>query len=80
MKIYITKFALTKGIQEIEAESTQFPNMVKKIGKYIQTFHKPFWHESKKEAIEHAEILRKIKIESLKKSIQKFEKLDFNRE
>ncbi len=78
MKIYITKYALTNGIEEIEAETTQFPNMIKTVGKYPQIFHKPFWYESKEEAIEHAEILRKRKIESLKKSIKKFEKIDFN--
>lgn len=79
MKVYITKYALTQGIIEKEVElNTISNNMVSEHkSAYHQSYHKPFWYLTKEEAIAHAEILRKRKIESLKKSITKIEKLKF---
>lgn len=77
MKIYLTRYALTKGILEKEVEET-FENMVKEnIGGYNKTYRKPFWHSTMDGAIAHAEKMKSAKIASLKKSIEKLEKLDF---
>ena len=80
MKVYITKYALTKGIieKEVEPNTSISDKMVTEIKNgHRNSYHKPFWYESKEEAIAHAEILRKAKLNSLKKSISKIEKLDF---
>jgi hypothetical protein len=41
-------------------------------------YHKPYWHETKEEAIKHAEILKERKIKSLEKQIKKLKELKFN--
>ena len=79
MKIYVTKFALTKGILEKEAEicSTVNEKMIKVDSKYPEYLHKPFWHTSKEDAIVHAEILRENELKSLEKRIEKLKKIKF---
>lgn len=78
MKIYITQYALTKGILEKEVEETSFENMVKEnIGGYNQMYHKPHWHSTKEEAVIQAEKMRLSKISSLNKKIKELENLKF---
>lgn len=79
MKVFITKYALTKGIIEVEGETTSSTTMVRyKSGKYPnQYIHKPFWYENREEAVKHAEELRKRKIASVKSQITKLEKITF---
>lgn len=80
MKVYITKHALTKGIMEKEAEicDNVSKDMIKiTTNHYPEYYHKPFWYTDKQEAIKHAENMCKKKIASLKKSIEKLEKLNF---
>ena len=80
MKVYITKHALTKGIEEKEVETNNHSEkMVTTIDRYRNHYHKPYWHEDKEEAIAHAEKIRLSKIETLKKQIIKLEKLNFNK-
>ncbi len=80
MKVWITKYALTQGIKENEANVCSDVSdemiVVKGIGLYGY-FHKPYWHTDKQEAIKHAESMRLKKIDSLKKQIAKLEKLKF---
>ena len=81
MKVYVTKFALTRGILEKEVSiSSTSKNMVVEIINevYPSYYHKPYWYENKDEAIKFAEEMRVRKIESLKKSILRLEKLKFN--
>lgn len=81
MKVYVTKFALTKGILEKEVSiSSTSENMVVEIINevYYSYYHKPYWYEDKAEAIKFAEEMKVRKIESLKKSILRLEKLKFN--
>lgn len=75
MKVFITKYALTKGIIEAEANRTNFPNMVV-IGRN-EYFNKPFWYESREDAIKHANELKQNKIASMKKQLLKVAKLKF---
>ena len=79
MKVYVTKYALTKGIIEKEVkESTVSKDMVvEMIGGYSNGIHKPYWYENKDEAIAHAEKMKKDKLISLEKQIKKIEKIIF---
>lgn len=80
MKVWITKYALTKGIIETEAEDCG-DDMVRVHNKgYCDSYyHKEGneWHRTKQSAISKAEEMRKKKIESLKKQIRKLENMKF---
>ena len=79
MKLWITKYALTKGISEIECED--FENgAVKETENPFPTFYHgegSEWHQTKESAIKKAEEMRQKKIESLKKQIEKLEQMKF---
>lgn len=79
MKVYVTKFTLTQGILEKEAElcSSVSEKMIKVEGKYTEYFHKPFWYESKEDAINHAEKMKEVQIKSLEKRLEKLKKIKF---
>jgi hypothetical protein len=80
MKVFITKYALTHGIDESDAFhvcNTISLNMISN-GRYT-CYHKPDWHLTESEAIERAEVMRAARIASLHKSIAKMEKLKFRR-
>jgi hypothetical protein len=77
-KIYITKYALTKGIVEAEAEIKESPYFQKCAyakDYYIGGFFNDDFHFTKEEAVAHAEKQRLKKIESLKKQISKLENI-----
>jgi len=79
MKVWITKYALTSGIVEMEAErcgSTEKMIAVKGES-YPQYFHGQDWHENKESALLRAEVMRQKKIASLKKSMKAMEALRF---
>jgi hypothetical protein len=76
MKVFITKYALTKGIIETECKiSETSPSMVYDKHNY---YHKPYWHENKQDAINQCEKMRNAKLRSLRISIQKIISLKFN--
>ena len=76
MKIWISKYALTKGIYEVEGEpSRNYPDMLK-VG--FNFFHRGEWHRTKEEAIATAEKRRQRRISSLKKSLAAMEGLSFS--
>jgi hypothetical protein len=83
MKAYITKYALTLGIMEVEAEQSPVaPNMVSwKIPSEWYENHAhgegKDWHRTKESAVARAEKMRLAKISSLKKAIKKLESLKF---
>ncbi len=80
MKVYITRYALTTGIieKEVQTNPSISEKMVTEVGgRGIQSYHKPFWHETKEEAIAHANIMRERKISSHKKAITKLNNLTF---
>ena len=79
MKVYITKYALTLGIEEREAEVSKVSDkmVVFDTRGYEQPVHKPFWHLTKEEAVAHAKELRVKKLASLQKQAAKLEKLTF---
>ena len=80
MKAFITKYALTSGILEVEGENKpDTPKMFvsRPVGSFAQFYHKPFWHETLEEAQAHAETLRLAKIGSLEKQMKKLRSLSF---
>lgn len=80
MKLFITKYALTSGIEEVEGNiSDQYTNMCtyQKEGCYPQYAHGDDWHTDKKKAIDRASVMREKKIASLRNQIKKLEGLKF---
>jgi hypothetical protein len=81
MKAYITQYALTQGILEMEGEVCDGGKVFAASldgGSIVHSyFHRGHWHLTKKEAIYAAANMRGRKIASLKKQIQKLESLKF---
>ena len=79
MKIWITKYALTRGIIEAEIDMRIGESItITWINKCPGTYFKPGeWFKSKEDAIKKAEEMRKTEIEKLTKKIKKLEKMRF---
>lgn len=78
-KIFIFKYALTKGIMEVDAKIKQdtyeeYATVKDLIG--LIWLNRDYVH-TKEEALKKAEDMRLRKIESLKKQIAKLEKMKF---
>ncbi len=71
MKVWITKFALTIGIYEVDAELIPdgHDSLVTVVNGYKQYFHKADWRPTKEEAITRADQMRTAKLKSLQKQI-----------
>lgn len=83
MKAYVTKYALTTGVMEVDGEvdptiSATMLAVQGKGGGYAY-YHRDEWHETLEAAMAWAEHTRVKRIESLKKSIAKLEKLTIKR-
>ena len=77
MKVWITKYALTKGILEAESsESSEF-RTGRKVKVQGQWFYDNDYHVTLKDAQEHAEKMRHNKIASLERSLKKLKNLYF---
>jgi hypothetical protein len=76
MKVWITKYALTRGIIARDAELCS-ERMIVINGRYPQYYHLPYWHRSHDEAVTHANKLLRLKLSSLRKHIAKLEKMTF---
>lgn len=81
-KVYITKYALSTGIEKVDTELYKSPIDNRYYTKvYYNRYYigsEAFTVES--QAIEKAEEMRVKKIASLKKQIEKLEKLNFKKE
>ena len=80
MKVWITKYALTKGIIEADGELTSSESVsILNRGLSLPThwFYKGDWHSDKQSAIKKAEEMCQNKIESLKRQIKKLEEMRF---
>jgi hypothetical protein len=78
--VYVTKYALTKGIIVVELIKGDDERMVTvkwKEGGYPAYFHKPDWHLTREEAVSRAKAMKANKLESLKEQIKKLEKREF---
>lgn len=73
-----TKYALTQGIFETEAEPCKERHICcHKEGMFHTYYRKLYWHETKEEAIIHAKELQQKMLKSLEKKIKTISKLEF---
>lgn len=79
--VFVTKWWLGRGIVEVETETPLDQTMIFVKGTqgpwgdyYV---HKPYWHASQGEAGLHAEKLRLKRVASLKKQLDKLDKMSF---
>ena len=81
MKVWITKYALSRGVYEAEVEETNQTGMVvhRQEGLYPAYYQGEGtdWHRTEEAAKTRASAMAKAKIASLKKQISKLEKLTF---
>jgi len=76
--IWISKYALTRGIYGVEAGIHDNMAVVRGASfTSTQYFHKGEWWKTEQEAIKKAEEMRKTRIASLKKSLKKMQDLKF---
>lgn len=81
-KVWITRYALTNGIYEIDVEPPSAGSagmIVDRSNGYEQPFHGEGkdWHRTKMSAVSQARAMRKKKIASLEKTIARLERLTF---
>lgn len=81
-KVYITKYALSTGIEKIDTELCKSPIDNRY---YVQVYYNRYYigleaFTIESQAIEKAEEMKIKKIASLKKQIEKLEKLNFKKE
>ena len=78
--VWVTKYALTTGIEKHESSTTFSDDMIRvrpEEGGIDQFFHGNDWYKTEKAAKERAEEMRLKKIVSLKKQLKKFESMSF---
>jgi hypothetical protein len=79
MKVFITKHALTAGIEEAEVEvSPRSPDVVSCGEGYDKRYyHKPDWHKDRDSAISHAEQIRASRVADLLGEVARLKALRF---
>ena len=79
MKVWITKYALTKGIIEADGEpyGLEWVSASWDNGYKCNDFKQGEWFDTKERAIKKAEEMCQKKIENLKKQIKKLEEMRF---
>lgn len=74
MKIYVTKWALTQGVIEVDAEINDDGTLVS-WGRMSSAYGEGRqWHRDAASALRRAEEMRKAKIASLKKQLARLER------
>jgi hypothetical protein len=78
MKVFITKYALTQGITELDAEEVG-NGMIRTNGQFAAYFHGlgREWHTDRQSAISAARHMQALKIISLEKQIDKIRRMEF---
>lgn len=78
---WITKYVLTQGIFSTKVEVCLETNdrMVSDTERSMVYYHENDWHLTKEAAVKRANNIRNKKIASLKKSIERIKKLDFEK-
>lgn len=78
MKVWITKYALTQGIIETEIDKQNSAMTYFTNGMYFDTNAiGTYWHDTKESAVKTAGEMRQKKMDSLKRQIEKLEKMRF---
>lgn len=79
MKVYVTKYALTKGIIEVDDAKFLYNNHVVIRESRCEPLISPVdWFKTKQEAINRASKMRINKIASLRKRIEELEEMKFD--
>lgn len=69
MKAFVTKYALTQGIQEVNGDLKSADMLsVKGMHGFDSYFHRDEWHETRESAVAKAERMRLAKIASPQKA------------
>jgi hypothetical protein len=74
MEIWVTKYALTSGIIKAEVEDFRNGCVIVKGGDHHMRFCSE-WYTTEREAMERAETLKKKKIKSLEKQLEKLKNI-----
>lgn len=77
MRVYITKYAMTKGIIVRDDAVLVEGGMIKIPGQFSAYYHKPDWHTSARDAVVQAEKMLRARIASLERSLEKAGKTKF---
>lgn len=80
--VYITKYALTRGVYAIDCRITNRDMAVAETGRYTDFniyFHKGDWFHTREEALAKAQEMRDKKILSLNKQIIKLQSLNLEK-
>lgn len=78
MKVWITKYALTKGIEQIDVEISD-DGYAYSIGRWRTQYPPGDWHRTEAAAIKRADEMRLVRIASLEKQITKLKALCFDK-
>jgi hypothetical protein len=76
MKIFVTKYALTKGILELECEIIN-GKLAKTIETYPQYFKESEWFYNEEFAIKRSNKMKINKIASLERQLEKLKRMTF---
>ncbi len=77
---WVTKYALTSGIQKVTAEYGSGDNMISVKSAHgwgVEFFHGLDWHHDEASALDRSETMRMKKISSLRKQLAKLEAMTF---
>lgn len=81
MKVWITKYALTGGIEELDVDTfLDSPLMVReKKDSFARYFHGEGreWHRTRESALARCEVMRKAKLKAIDKQRKRIESLRF---
>ena len=79
MKVWITKYALTAGLEEIEVRDCGGGMVETAAQSWKQYFHGEGrdWHRTKEGALARCEAMRKAKLKSIDKQRKRIESLRF---
>ena len=77
-KYWITKYALTKGILELDGIISSIDSKMLTVNGYFNSFFGKEWHKTKEEAVAQANRMILAKITTLKNQIKILENLKFD--
>lgn len=79
MKVYISKYALSVGVFEVDGELTREGGIsyTPQDGGLRQYYYGSDWHHTKEQAVAKAEDMRIRKLKSLDKQIKKISSIKF---
>ena len=72
--VYVTKYALTKGVLRVEVEDCG-SGVVKG---YMECYRKGQWYRNRKDAVKKAEDMRVRRLRSLDKQVKRLQALRFD--